>query len=447
MAVPANIAVAWPSTAASIPAGWVRETSLDGMYVVGATAGANADLSTPRGSASHIHTSPAHVSVQDAHFHTGSSGNPTSGRIKSIGGAPLATVSVSLHQHTFTTASAVAVNDSLSIDVDPTTNDLAYTGVIWIKSLGSAAGFPAGSIVFWSIDALPAGWSRTAGGWYLKGAAAAGDGGGTGGANTHTHTSPAHTHTQQTHNHGTLTSDLESISGSANNTSNITTVGDHTHNVTLSDVAGTNQPVVTTLSTNNHEPPYTILNAITSAALDYPLGAIALWLGANGSIPTGWSRYTALDGRWLKTATVDGQVGTTGGSSTHTHTASSCLPVQDVHDHDALTDAGPSATVARKTGTTVNVPNSTHKHSWATDGTTVPTNQAAAVTIDPSAAEDAYPPYRTAIFVRLDNASGIKITGTTTYVYGVLPRNANREDLPNEDLLRAAYRTRRRGEG
>ncbi|HXH05361.1 MAG TPA: hypothetical protein VNI83_02105 [Vicinamibacterales bacterium] len=52
-----------------------------------------------------------------------------------------------------------------------------------------------------------------------------------------------------------------------------------------------------------------------------PAGVIVGWPGTAASIPSGWSRKTALDSRFLKSIpNASTNPGTTGGSATHTHT-------------------------------------------------------------------------------------------------------------------------------
>lgn len=53
-----------------------------------------------------------------------------------------------------------------------------------------------------------------------------------------------------------------------------------------------------------------------------PTNVILIWAGANGAIPSGWSRETSLDGKYLK-GIPDNETDPddTGGSATHTHSA------------------------------------------------------------------------------------------------------------------------------
>jgi hypothetical protein len=54
--------------------------------------------------------------------------------------------------------------------------------------------------------------------------------------------------------------------------------------------------------------------------LGVPSGVIVMWPSTEGTIPTGWTRTTALDGRYPKSVPdAATQPGATGGSATHTH--------------------------------------------------------------------------------------------------------------------------------
>ena len=405
--IASGIICAWPSTAATIPSGWTRETGLDAKYIQGAAAGADADLVSSFGAANHNHTSPSHTPVQNSHTHTFSAATHTPSLRPNLSEdirEPAGT-----HGHNaVTSASATATNNGIAITVDSTSNDPAFKAVIWIKSDGTPTGFPVNSYGFFASDTLPTLWTRVQGNTYLKGAAADGDGGGTGGLNTHTHTSPAHTHTQNAHSHASTSSSgpntgapfidaFTQTQSYANET--------HTHPVTLSNQTATNQSVTTTIDSANHEPVFKKLNIINNgnAGVDFPDQIIALWGGTNASIPTDWARFTSMDGNFVKGANADGESNvTTGGSTTHTHTASNCQPTQDAHNH--TTSVGSvSGTIAAtgqlsfKGGARGAV--NTHTHTWTVNNTTA-TNQSISVTIDANSSESAYPVYGKVIFIQ-----------------------------------------------
>lgn len=427
MAIPANIAIAWPSTVASIPAGWSRVTELDSMYIVGASTGADTDLTTPRGNATHTHTSPSHTPIQDPHTHSFSA-NPDGAPTGNVASSGLSGAAQTHIHAAINFDSLAALNDSVAITVNSVTNDLSYTDVIWLKSDGTPTVFPIGCGVFFESDSLPTNWSRAAGGTYIKGAVTSSGGNHTGGSNTHSHTSPAHTHTQQAHNHANFSDVPDSAQRKGAGTTTTVATGLHVHMVTSSSVTAINQAVTTTISTSNHEPPFYTINFIVSTAAELLINAICLWLGSNANIPTGWARYTALDSKWIKCSSANGQVGTTGGSSQHTHTASDCQPVQNSHTHTATDSGGSASTKALASGAN-NLPTPAHTHTWSVSTTTA-TNQATSVSIDTSSVGAAYPPYRTVIFVQLQSVGPVvPLTGITTYDIMWPPNGMNMEQL------------------
>lgn len=436
MAIPANIAIGWPSTAASIPTGWTRETALDARYLLGAATGADTDLTTDRGNTSHTHTSPAHTPIQDPHDHIGYS-EFTDSTVLAAGFGSTRNWTGELHYHDITYGTATPTNDAVAITVDSTSNDLAYAEVIWIKSDGTPTSIPSGAVAFYASDTLPTNWSRVYGNRYLKGATAGGNGGSTGGSNTHTHTSPAHTHTQSSHYH-VGTSDTTFDTGNAGTGVDSIAARTHKHVVTLSTDTATNQSVTTTISSSSHEPPYSKINIIQSSAATLPTDIICLWLGTHTGIPSGWDRYTSLDGKWIKGSNADSEVGTTGGSATHTHTASSCQPIQDFHEHAGYSDGGPTVVNSVSSGTRV-VATSGHTHIWYTDGTTA-TNQSAAVTIDSISSGAAYPKHRTVIFVKFSGSTTPTVSRScyTSYEIGLFDLGGPEAQLLPEVLKKIA---------
>jgi hypothetical protein len=104
-----------------------------------------------------------------------------------------------------------------------------------------------------------------------------------------------------------------------------------------------------------------------------PSGIIMLWPSTNATIPTGWDRVTALDGRYAKgIVTADTEPGTTGGAATHSHTTPG-------HTHDTSHIHTTATPTAAATGS-VGAPNTagalkvlaTHTHSRpSTDSATV----------------------------------------------------------------------------
>lgn len=428
MAVPANICVAWPSTAASIPSGWTRVTELDSRFVQGAATGADTDLTTDRGNLTHTHTSPAHTPLQNPH-QTGVGSDIFGGTTCANGTGTSLGPS---HSHSGTSPDVTATNQSSTVNFNAnSSNDPPFVAVIWIKSDGTPVGIPNAAYAYFDSDTLPTGWSRVQAGNYLKGAVAAGDGGTTGGAATHTHVSDSHTHVQDPHTHADFTS--------GNDTGLVRTPLDtgvavlkqpHTHQLSVGTATATNQATTNTSSAVSHEPVNKKLNIIQNGGSDnLPSSVIALYLGTNASIPSGWARYTALDGFFPKGAAA-GESGSTGGSQTHTHTAV-CQPTQNAHTHSITGDSGSPLTGSGtdiSSGATVRE-TETHNHVW-TDFGTVATNQALTYNVDACSSEAAYPKYRRVIFVQFSAAPPVQPHVLTSYDTGLFPgEGMNREDV------------------
>jgi hypothetical protein len=436
VAIARGIIVCWPSTNASIPAGWTRETSLDGFYIQGAAAAADADLTTVRGNASHTHTSPNHTPLQDFHVHNLTDGGNDGSSLVAGSGTPAVQDSPSTHLHpTPTDDGTTGTNDPVAITVDAATNDLTYKKVIFIKSAGSPTSIPFNAYSFFESDTLPASWTRVVGNTYLKGAAAAGDGGATGGSTSHNHTSPAHTHTQQAHSHTGNSGPIDlgvsrkSVAGST------VAKGAHTHALTGNANTATNQSVTTTISTTTAEPVYKKLNVISNGKTggDLPDKIIALWGGTNAGIPKAWARYTSMDGKFHKGANADGESNvSTGGSLTHTHTADDCLPIQNSHFH-SWTGATSTLNIGI-TGVGFNISPATHTHTWTDDGTTVIGNFAASVSIDTSASEAHYPQYKRVIFIKFDRAAYLKLQTRPDSLHVIKPTTKPKRKLTRKEI-------------
>jgi len=408
--VATDVICCWPDTVALIPAGWSRESNLDSCYVQGAPGGLDGDLSTSRGNASHNHTSPAHTPIQNSHFHNfqTTSGPDLTQAVRATGSL----VASETHTHDIkSSATAIATNIASTMTVNNSTdNHPPYRKVIFIKSGGAATGIPAGAYAFFVSDTFPTNWARVEQDNYLLGAAAGAGGSGTGGAVTHIHTEPGHTHTQNSHSHTNTTSYTEV------GTANVATTGgsaitlnttSHTHSVQIGAAAvATNQSYTVTINATNQEPLWKKLNIIknNNAGADFPTNIICMWGGLNSAIPADWSRYTAMDGYFLKGCANDTEVGVNGGSQAHSHTTTGCAPTQDGHDHGGVgTDLGGSGTISRRTGTGAAASLPAHIHTWSVTTKTA-TNNSITVAVDDCASEAAYPPYRRVIFIQYSPA-------------------------------------------
>ena len=430
MAVASNIAIAWPFSVGSIPSGWSRETALDSRYILGAATGADTDLTTDRGFATHGHASSPHTPTQNAHTHTftnpGADANNTI-----ISGTAGGSASDATHGHAgASSASTTASNNSVAITVDTASNDLSFVDVIWIKSDGTPSALPTNCLAFFASDSLPSGWSRVNGDRYLRGATSGGDGGATGGSNTHVHTSPPHTHTQSAHSHAAATSSASDTSAFGKGSgSDVPSSAAHTHQVSLNGATATNQSVTTTIDAANHEPPFKKLNVVQPSAPSLPTDIICLWLGTNAAIPSGWLRFTSMDGKWLKGAAANGESNVvTGGSSQHNHTASSCQPIQNAHTHSAAGDASVGSTTAAP-GVANTFAAHPHSHTTWDVSSDVATNNAVGVTIDSNSVDSALPKHRTVIYVQFSGTTPTPSRVMTVYDTGLFETGMNQENV------------------
>jgi hypothetical protein len=122
-----------------------------------------------------------------------------------------------------------------------------------------------------------------------------------------------------------------------------------------------------------------------------PADMILGWPGTAASIPSGWSRVTALDGYYPRGATGTGAPITTGGAATHTHTLPSHTHSIPAHSHTLGGNVGTnstSTTSARFNGASKAQADQPHSHvrpasvgsagggnlSSATPGTSVASN-------------------------------------------------------------------------
>jgi hypothetical protein len=416
-AVPAGMTVLWSGTAASIPSGWTRATALDGLYPRGAAAAA--DPGTSGGALTHAHTSTAH-SHTTAHTHTvPASTTPTGSTARDTG----TTNPPAVHTH----AATVTVNPTTATATDTPNTDSGsleppYAEVLFLRSSGTAMGFPAQTLALWNeAGGLPSGWELADGtsgkpdlrGRYLKGAAAAGDGGGSGGALTHSHTLASHMHsTPYAHTHPDVTSNQRTealVAGDVSGATAATATATHTHALTIASAPAAITGSTDAVSSTNHEPPYWVQAYIQniSGALSWPDKLIALWTGSLASIPANWKLCDGTNGTpdlrlyFVKGATTLADIGQSGGSVSHTHTATGHTHAIAGHTHAVTGAAGAGE---NRTAGATNAPTTAHTHTWPdatstslTSGSTAPTVTALGTTT---------PPYTTVVFLQWQPPGG-----------------------------------------
>ena len=108
-------------------------------------------------------------------------------------------------------------------------------------------------------------------------------------------------------------------------------------------------------------------------------GIIIAWPGTVASIPAGWTRVTALDGRYPKMVAAAAEPGATGGALTHTHTS----PAHDhttAHTHTTPNSGAGSGQSARDSAATNPLVTHTHdSNPAAPNPTTTLANETPAV--------------------------------------------------------------------
>ena len=423
--VPSGIIFGWPSTAGSIPTGYTRETALDGYHVKGAAAGA--DPGTTGGSATHTHTSPTHTHTISSHSHDVSAVILTyTGTVEdSSWTAPtVETPSSPGHVHSGGTTSGSTTG---SLGAQAATwatgsSEPSYAGVIWIKSDGTHAGVPASGWCWWdAAGGAPSSWTLHASGKtrYLKGASAGGNGGSTGGGGSHSHAASAHTHSVSSHSHTGGT--INAASGYTNTQTGSTGVAAdaHTHTYAVSITSSSTSSSTSSASTGSTtlDPVFTTLAVIANGTGGYsfPEGIIGIWLGLRTNIPSGWilcdGSGGTLDtrGKFVKGANVLGDIGTTGGSATHTHTDPTTHTHTTAHTHPIVIWPVNGAETITTGGAGIDSSLlGAHSHPAATsDASSASTSGTGTQTVNLGSSE---PLYKTVLFVKFTGAITVTIT-------------------------------------
>jgi hypothetical protein len=412
--IPVQLILAWPSTAASIPSGWLRVTDYDGVYPRG-TSGTGAPSATG-GSTSHSHTSPSHSHSIPAHQHVMPSATDSSNASTTtdrFNGATYATANQS-HTHTLPLASgnSSAVNTGSTAPGTNTANNVPPTrDVIWIRSDGSAVQYPVGALG-WSLE-VPSGWTAdaTSSGRFLKGAVAAGNGGATSGTSTHTHSIASHTHSGTVHDHPNFTTGLSGPAASTEANAGSGTprwLPRHTHNGNVIAATGGTIPSASggTTGSGTLEPLHRRLKVLRNTGGGAQTRIIGLYNGTVAALDPILTLCNGSNGTpdmrgWFARDTGSDSANSTGGAATHTHSTPTHSHGVLAHIHAVEVAASVNTDRGRDTsGDLGNVPTESHTHD-------VDNTQQALPTIGSSGSGttgsgDHTPPYKEAHFVRLD---------------------------------------------
>lgn len=352
MPIPSGVILFWSDTNASIPAGWSRETALDGKYPKG--HGAENPAATG-GSNTHTH-SGNHSHSLTAHQHTYVTGDSNewgaadySGQ--SADGGENNLCAKHTHQSATNTTTSIVGGSLVSQTVTwaSANQEPPYHKVIFIKPTGARASMMAKIMAHFNGAVAPTGFTFCDGSLYngvnatpdvrnryLKGAATGADGGTQGGGLTHSH-DISHTHTVNSHYHTGNTQNNTNPYGTrqsqAPDSGHATTV--HQHLTTLSTVIDTINSYSNTGagSGDTVEPAYKKMGVVFNNAGGMErLGLVGLWLGSLAALPRGWVVCDGTNGtvdmrdKFIKIGANLAENGATGGANTHNHS-----PVSHTH--------------------------------------------------------------------------------------------------------------------
>lgn len=118
------------------------------------------------------------------------------------------------------------------------------------------------------------------------------------------------------------------------------------------------------------------------------------WSGNHASIPAGWTRYTALDGKFPKASGAEAAEAT-GGATTHTHTSTAHSHTLIAHTHSYTTGNSDGGTGSSASSNSLS--NKSHTHSGTSGTSSGGTTATTAVTY---AAYSNNPPYHELIFIK-----------------------------------------------
>lgn len=413
--IPAQMILGWPSTAASIPSGWSRVTSLDGFYPRG-TSGTGAPSATG-GAASHSHTlAAAHGHTISAHSHTlggntGTSNSSTTSARFNGASQPQADQPHS-HARPGSTGSRDAVSTSLTTPGTSATNNAPPArDVVWIASDGAQANYAIGVLGF-ATESV-SGWvdDASSSGRFLKGAAAAGNGGASTGAATHTHTVNAHTHNGVNHEHPVNNTGLSNPSSSQEagfGSSTPRWLPRHTHPMEVVSASTGNTDSVSggTTSAVNLEPPNRRLRVLRNTGGGTQTRIIGLYVGTVAALDPLLTLCNGSNGTpdmrtWFARDKGGDSVNSTGGTSTHTHTTPSHTHNVGNHSHDTTVLSSTTGSFeAPSSGDLGDSPTTGHTHSSGNTSSVSPGLSTVGSGVTNSSSH--IPVYKEVHFVRLD---------------------------------------------
>lgn len=400
-----NVIIPFDGNHASIPTGFVRETSLDGRFPKG---WGDQAPNTSGGSATHTHTSPGHSHSFASHSHSiTTSANNHNGQQTGNDDSGLCGRDTHTHSGTITTINSQSVGTTTA-SYSSQSNNPPYYEVIFIKS--SAYNFipDDGLVLNQATSRSGLAFHTASANKYLRGAGTGADAGATGGSTTNAHTID-HTHTTS-HSHSGNSGGPSSVTRMYYGTDTSITLAryDHTHPITLNSASitsGSNSSIGSQAETV--EPAYRTLNAFKnesgSGILPQP-GDIAMWLGTVSSVPVGWKLCDGTNDtvdmrdRFLKIPST-ASASATGGSNTHTHAAQSHTHSVASHTHSG--SVGAANNPIGGSGNSDHTPwiTTNPQHTLATVSSSAGALNSATTTADSS---DNQPEYRTVVYIEME---------------------------------------------
>lgn len=280
---------------------------------------------------------------------------------------------------------------------------------------------------FWfgAVATIPSEWERDTDfdGRFLQGHATTA---GTDAGGSHTHGS-SHTHMGNAHTHT-----FSAGSGSGNTFDAQldffglrAAQGTHTHSSATSNstvITYANASVTTNGGTT--DPPHVtaIVIKLKDAAVDlaYPDDAVAL--SDRTSVPSDWSAYSTLDGKFVKGAAAAADGGAASGSTTHGHTAANHTHSDNAHEH-AAKQSGNTPTSARVLADVTRLYRSRAHHDVTLQSATPADVSTDAMTIDDATFEPAHTE-----LLAIQNVSG----GSDTPNSIILPFTGTTGEIDND---------------
>jgi len=420
MRIPKGLVMIWSGTHASIPAHWIRKTTVDGRFL---KAWGDEAVNTQGGNASHTHSSPSHTHAVDAHTHTGTV--PRTNQTRDNQENPNGECANNGHTHTFTTGAVTSSNNfgSTAVTYGTMSNNPPYVEVIFIEADNGAI-LEDGMIALWAGfgggTSIPTHYQLCNGSSgapdyrnkYLRGAGTGANAGATGGSTTNVH-DITHGHTGASHAHSGYTVSTDTSNPTLYSQGDCCTPVRHTHTYGATNA--------TTVTPNNYsdslttaetvEPAYKKICAIQKLTGGIrEKGLVAYWFGSEATIPRGWFAMNGSNStpdyrnKHIKIASTTGEIGDTGGANTHTHGAQAHVHTIPAHLH-LQAETKQHYGITRKgnqSGNNYDYTQDYDTHPAHNTDNATPSTTSANTTADSASNE---PEYRTAVFIQYQFAT------------------------------------------